>query len=197
MPERHGKEATADLISIMAGWSMVTPEQQGRFRRQIAAGAQQVGLTDADIISALGRGMPTIKAMGWTPEQAVETIAVLAARETGRKKMSLPATTLQGLIAPQPSGIEESLVAEAEAKGKVTAKAEAQIKARAEELAQDPQQLLAYLTQKQQKMDQKAFTRLLVNIYGTEAAAGVSKLLIEPRRDIRQTLREACRSSWG
>ena len=191
--ERHGQEATADLISIMAGWSMVTAEQQGQFRRMIAAGAQKGGLEDADVIGAMARGMPTIKAMGWTPEQAVETIAVLAARESGRKKMSLPATTLTGLMAPQPSGIEEFLVAEAKAKGKVTAKTEVQIKARAEELAQDPQQLLALLTQKQQEIDQKAFTKLLLGVYGTEAAAGVSKLLTEPRGGIREALVKAAR----
>lgn len=160
--ERHGGAATTDLISIMAGWGMVTPEQQGAFRRQIAAGAAASGLTDEELIGALGRGMPTIKAMGWTPEQAVETIATIARGEVGRKKAGLPAQVLQALMAPQLSNIEKLGIPE--------------------EIAQDPQKLLAYLTAMRATMDQKAFTRMLVSIYGMEAGAGVSKLLTAPPR---------------
>jgi len=168
---RHGQEATPELISLMAGWEMVTPGQQGVFRRQIAAGAQASGLTDAELIGALGRGMPTIKAMGWTPEQAVQTIATLAAGETGRKKMSLPATTLQSLMAPQVANFEKYGIPE--------------------ELGQDPQQLLTLLTMKQGQMDQKAFLQILTGIYGIEGAAGVYKLVSKPRADIGAALRFA------
>jgi len=168
---RHGGEATKDLISIMSGWGMVTPEQQGAFRRQIAAGAAEVGLRDEDIIEALGRGMPTIKAMGWTPEEAVEKIAVIAAGEVGRKKKALPATTLQALMAPQLTKIEEYGITE--------------------EAAQDPRKLLEQLRKKQADMDRQAFTRMLVDIYGTEAAAGVSKLITTPSRGIQEVLRQA------
>ncbi len=166
--ERHGGAATADLVAIMRGWGMATPEQQGAFRRQIAAGAAASGLTDEELIGALGRGMPTIKAMGWTPAQAVETIATLAAGEVGRKKASLPATTLQGLLAPQVSNIAKYGISE--------------------EIAQDPRQLLMQLQLKRGQMDQQKFTRMLTDIYGTEAAAGVSKLLTAPRGGISRAL---------
>ena len=150
---------------------MITPEQQGVFRRQIAAGAAASGLTDEELIGALGRGMPTIKAMGWAPAQAVETMAVLAAGETGRKKMSLPATTLQGLLAPQLSNVAKYGISE--------------------EVAQDPQQLLAQLQLMRGQMDQKAFMAMLTSIYGTEAAAGVSKLISAPRGRIKGALERA------
>ena len=170
---RHGGEATKDLVAIMSGWGMTTPDKQGEFRRMIAAGAQKVGLTDADVIDALGRGMPTIKAMGWSPQQAIETVTTIAAGEVGRKKKSLPATTFQALMAPQLAKIEEYGISE--------------------EAAKDPKLLLEQLQEKRADMDQKVFTRMLVDIYGTESAAGVSKLLTAPRRGISETLRRAAR----
>ncbi len=169
--ERHGGAATPELVALMAGWGMVTPEQQGVFRRQIAAGAAASGLTDAELIGALGRGMPTIKAMGWTPAQAVETIAVLAAGEVGRKRASLPATTLQGLMAPQEANIAKLGISEA--------------------VAQDPQKLLAQLQIMRGQMSQQKFTNMLTDIYGIEAAAGVSKLLTAPRGGISGVIAKA------
>lgn len=164
--ERHGGAETAELIALMAGWGMVTPEQQGAFRRQIAAGAAASGLTDAELIGALGRGMPTVKAMRWTPEQAVATIATLAAGEVGRQKMGLPATTLQGLLAPQETNL---------AKYGISAKA-------------TPQEILTQLQQMRGQMSQQAFMTMLTDIYGTTAAAGVSKLLTAPRGGISEAL---------
>jgi len=169
--ERHGGVATAELVALMRGWGIVTPEQQGVFRRQISAGAAASGLTDAELIGALGRGMPTIKAMGWTPTQAVETIATIAAGEVGRKRASLPATTLQGLIAPQLTNIAKYGISE--------------------KIAQDPQQLLMQLQSMRGQMDQQKYTRMLVEIYGNEAAAGVSKLLTASRGGIREAITQA------
>jgi len=193
--ERHGGEATADLIAMMKGWGMTTPEKQGEFRRTIATGAQAAGLTDAEVIRALSRGMVTIRAMGWQPSEAVETISVLAAGEAGRKKLGLPATTLQALMAPQITGIEEALLAKIKLPEKITKEKEEaikeRVKERATELGQDPRQLLLELAARQQQMTEKAFTGMLVRIYGTEAAAGVSKLLRIPREEIRHKLAEA------
>ena len=166
---RHGREATPELISLMRGWGMVGPEQQGAFRRQIAAAAQASGLTDEDVISALGRGMPTIKMMGWTPEQAVGTIATLAAGETGRKKLGLPATTLQALMAPQTSNLAKYGILE-----EIT-----------------PQQLLMQLQMMRGTMDQQAFMRMLTQIYSSEAAAGVYKLITAPPGGQAELLKRA------
>jgi hypothetical protein len=170
--ERHGKEATDDLIALMAGWGMTTPGSQGEFRRTIAAGAQKSGLTDADLIGALGRGMPTVKAMGWTPEEAVTKIAKLASGEVGRKRMSLPGTTLDALMAPQVQNAVDKY-------------------AIAEDTVADPRALLAELTKRRQQMDPQAYTRMLVGIYGKEGAAGVHKLISQPRPDISKALAEA------
>jgi len=165
---RHGGSATPDLIALMAGWGMTTPESQGVFRRQVATAAANSGLTDSDVISSLGRGMPTIKAMGWTPEQALETVAVLARGETGRKKMSLPATTLQGLMLPQETGLEDYGISP--------------------ELAGNPQQLLNTLASRRQTMSQSDFTQMLTSIYGVEASTGVYKLLTAQRTGVRNAL---------
>jgi len=168
---RHGGEATTELISIMRGWDMVTPQKQGEFRRMISKGAQITGLTDEEVIGALGRGMPTIKAMGWTPEQAVANIALLASGETGRKKMSLPSTTLDALMAPQLSDIEKLGIPE--------------------DVTKDPQKLLAFLSAKQPTMDRQKYLQLLTQVYGREAATGVYKLMTVPQRGIQESLRQA------
>jgi len=168
---RHGGAATADLIAMMAGWGMVTPEQQGAFRRQIAEGAEAVGLKDKDIIAALGRGMPTIKAMGWTPDYAVQAIATIAAGETGRKRMSLPGTTLQAIMAPQEVKLAEYGVEE--------------------KLVEQPRKLLERVAGMRAEMDQQEFVRMLTGIYGTEGAAGVYKLIAERRQDLADTLTRA------
>jgi len=197
----HGKEATPDLITMMRGWGMVTPETQGELRRQIASGAAAVGLTDEQMIGALSRGMPTIKAMGWTPAYAVEAIATIAAGEAGRKRMSLPATALQAMMAPLEEkfgeyGLDPSL-------------------------AEQPQELLMQL---EKMMDAGKVRRLkaglekgtppeyedveiltlLKDIYGIEASAGVYKLLTARNRQLAEALRvaasaegaEAERAEW-
>ena len=66
MPHVTAALTTPELITLMAGWGMTTPEQQGIFRRQIGAVSSKSGLTEEEIIAALGRGAPTVKAMGWT-----------------------------------------------------------------------------------------------------------------------------------
>lgn len=168
---RHGGSATADLIQIMAGWGMTSPEQQGEFRRMIAAGAQTSGLTDAELIGALSRGMPTIKALGWTPQQAIESIAALAAGEAGRKKMSLPGTTIQALGAPQTTSFEKYGIPE--------------------QLAEDPRELLNYVQNMRATMDQDKYYRMLTKIYGTEGAAGVYKLVAADKGRISTALDRA------
>lgn len=154
--ERRGGEATPDLITMMAGWGMNTPEQQGAFSRQITAGAGISGLTDKDLIEELGRVGPTIKAMGWTPEQAIGAVATLASGEIGRQKLALPAMTLQGLLTPNLTDIKKLGIPE--------------------NIAQDPLQLLGYISAKGQQMEQKPFMQMLTSLYGG-SAAGTYKLL--------------------
>jgi hypothetical protein len=168
---RHGGGATPELITMMAGWGMNTPEQQGEFRRMISAASKKAGLTDADLIESLSRGMPTIKAMGWTPQQSLETIATLAAGEIGRKKTMMPAMVLESLLTPQLTETQKLRIPE--------------------KIAEDPQQLLAYLGAKREKMDQKAFLNTLIKVYGGAAAPGVFKLLSAPRGDISDILEQA------
>jgi len=168
---RHGGAATPELVSLMAGWGMGTPESQGAFRRQVAAAAGVSGLTDADVFMALGRGMPTIKALGWSPAQALSSIATIAQGEVGRVKSSLPATTLQAIMAPQVSDLEKYGVTEAE--------------------AQNPQLLLQRIAAKSQAMDQQAVNRMLVGIYGQEAAKGVYKLITPSQIGVEDALKRA------
>ena len=51
---RHGGTATPELITLMGGLGMTTPEQQGAFRRQIGAVSKTSGLTEEDIINVAG-----------------------------------------------------------------------------------------------------------------------------------------------
>jgi hypothetical protein len=169
--QRHGGSATSDLVQIMAGWGMTTPGQQGEFRRMIAAGAAKSGLTDAEMIGALSRGMPTIKALGWTPQEAVESIGALAAGEAGRKKMSLPGTTIQALGAPQAANFEKYGIPE--------------------QLAEDPRQLLLHIQNMRATMGQDEYYRMLTKIYGAEGAAGVHKLVSADRGEISTALEQA------
>ncbi|MCJ7778633.1 MAG: hypothetical protein MUP16_10000 [Sedimentisphaerales bacterium] len=163
--------AMADLISIMAGWGMNTPEQQGEFRRMISAASQKSGLTEEDIIESLSRGMPTIKAMEWTPQQSLEAVAKIAASEVGRKKTMMPAVVLQALMTPQLTDIKKMGIPE--------------------KVAEDPQQLLAYLGAKRKQVSQKEFLGMLIKLYGGEAAPGVLKLFGAPSGDISETLKQA------
>jgi len=154
---RHGGAATSDLVMMMAGWGMTDVAQQGAFRRQIAAAAAETGLTDADVIRAMGRGMPTIQAMGWQPQEAVATIAALAAGETGRQRTGLPARTLDALMAPSPSAAETlGLTAEQ---------------------ADDPRAVFAAVQQAAAGLEPQAATRLLQQVYSREGATGVFKLM--------------------
>jgi hypothetical protein len=168
---RHGQEATPELITIMKGWGMNKPKQQGEFRRMISAASQGSGMTDEEIIESLSRGMPTIKAMGWTPQKSLETVATIAAGEVGRKKTMLPAAVLQALMTPQLTDIKKMGIPE-----KVT---------------EDPQQLLAYLAAKREQVSRKDFLGMLVKLYGGEAAPGVLKLFGGPSGDISEALKQA------
>lgn len=168
---RHGGSATKELVQMMKGWGMNTPDQQGELRRQIAAGAAQSGLTDEDMINSLARSGPTIKALSWTPEQAIENVAILAAGESGRKKMSLPSTTIQALMAPQVANAKKFGIPD--------------------EVAADPERLYEAVKQSRDTMEQKDYVRMLTQLYGTEGAAGVYKLSTAPRGGIAGDLATA------
>lgn len=166
---RHGGAATPDLIQMMKGWGMTSPERQGEFRRMVAEGAGKSGLTDEDLINALSRGMPTIKAMGWTPEQAIANAATIAQGESGRVKKSLPSTTFQALSDPQDKiavddyGFSQGTV-------------------------EDPRLLFEEVKRRSLQMDQKSAYRMIQNIYGAGGAAGIYKLIAADKTSINQTL---------
>ena len=98
---RHGGAATPDLIELMGGWGMNQPDQQAAFTRQIAAASQAVNLRDEDIIAALSKGVSTIKAMAWSPEQALEAVGTMAAGEPApRMRVGMPTAGLQAIMVP-------------------------------------------------------------------------------------------------
>jgi len=170
--ERHGGAATPELITLMAGWGMNKPEQQGKFRRQIGAVSGKSGLTEEEIIAALGRSAPTVKAMGWTPELALENIGIIAAGEIGKKKLSLPATTIESLVNPQVKDIDKTYGI---SKGAIS----------------DPLELLGEVTRKTGQMSQKDSLRMLTDIYGADAATGVYKLITGRRKEMSLAISQA------
>ena len=201
----HGRAATPDLIAMMSGWGMTTPDQQGAFRRQIGAGAEAVGLDEEDIIAALTQGGPTIKAMGWTPGYAVEMIATIAANEAGRKLKSLPPTTLQAIMTPQVAkaeeyGLEKKLfeqpiellakLAEMKAAGPIK-----RLKPAPKKEGPEYEKIEAFPGTGIMKVvktrhvkappeyEQVEFQTMLTDIYGAEAGTGVRKILTEQDRN--------------
>jgi hypothetical protein len=177
----HGKAATPDLIAMMSGWGMKTPDQQGAFRRQIAAAAQSARVEDEDVIAALTKGGPAIRAMGWTPGYAVEMIATIAAGETGKTLKTLPATTLQAIMSPQAAkapeyGLEEKLFEQPE-----------QLLAKLAEMkAAGPIKRLKAGLKKgaPPEYEEVEFRTMLMDIYGAEAGAGAYKIFAE--RDLNR-----------
>lgn len=157
---RHGGAATPELITLMGGLGMTSPEQQGVFRRQIGAVSKASGLTDEDIITILGRASPTATAMGWKPEEMLNYIGTIAGGEIGRKKLSMPAATLEALVNPQMANLKDYRISSGQ--------------------ADDPAKLLAVIAARRGRMDEQSFSRMLRDIYGPEAAAGIYKLLEKP-----------------
>jgi hypothetical protein len=153
---RHGGAATPELISLMRGMEINTASGQSAFMRQVSAGSGASGLTDEDIINALGRGAPTIRAMGWSPERALSSVLLLAQGETGRNKASLPATTLEALSSPN---IENAK--------KLGFSGDA---------LSDFNLLYQEVSKKTQSMPQDKSVDMIRGIYGEGAAKGVYKL---------------------
>ena len=98
---RHAGAATPELITLMAGLGMKTPEQQGTFRRQISAVASNAGLTTEEIVDVLGRATPTAMTMGWKTDEMLNYIGILTAGEVGRQRLTLPTATLEALVHPK------------------------------------------------------------------------------------------------
>ena len=154
---RKGGAATPELITLMSGLGMKTPDQQGTFRRQVGAVAKGAGLTIEDMVDVLGRATPTATAMGWQPDEMLNYIGILAAGTVGRQKMALPTATLQALVNPQAAGLKDYRINAHQ--------------------AENPAKLLQLISAKQQTMNPQAFGRMLNDIYGAEGGAGVYKLL--------------------
>jgi hypothetical protein len=49
---RQGIAAIPQMIDIMAGWGMVTPQQQGAFRRMVTEASQAAGLPEEQLVGA-------------------------------------------------------------------------------------------------------------------------------------------------
>jgi len=169
--ERHGQEATPELITLMGGMGMTTPEQQGAFRRQITGLSGKTGLEDKDVIETLGRSMPTIKAMNWSPEQALSVVGTVAQGEIGRAKTTLPAATLEALVNPNTADLKKKYGISPES-------------------ASDAQSLFNQVALKSQNMNGQAKLEMLQGIYGA-AAPGISKLIASPQGELIESLRQA------
>ena len=168
---RHGGAATPELITLMGGLGMTSPEQQGVFRRQIGAVSGASGLTDEEIITSLGRASSAATVMGWKPDEMLNYIGTIAAGEiNSRRKTTLPGATLEALVNPQVANFKDYRIST--------------------KLAANPAQLLATIAAKRAGMDEQAFGRMLRDIYG-EASTGVYKLITTPGGAMTGTIKEA------
>jgi hypothetical protein len=168
---RHGKGATPELITLMSGFGMTTPEQQGTFRRQISAVSKTSGITEEDLIPILGRAMPVATAMGWKPEQILGDVGIIAAGEIGKRRLSLPSAALDALLNPQEGNLKKYHISSRQ--------------------AQNPVQLFKLLAARGGKMSQMALGQMLSDIYGKEGAAGLSKLIETPGGAMAGDIQEA------
>jgi len=151
---RHGGEATPDLIQMMRGYGLNTPQQQSEFMRTITAAGGQAGLTDREMIDALGRAAPSARAMEMSPQETISIVSAIASGEIGRAKTAMPATVIDALASPQ---------AEALKKARITGKT--------------PQEIFAAVRQKTAAMSAADRYKFLQSVYGDSAAKGIYKLM--------------------
>jgi hypothetical protein len=164
----HPGTAATELIKMMPGWGMNTPEQQGGFSRMVSAAAEKSGLQEADIVEALSRSQSSAMMMGWTPKETLNAIAVIASGESGRQKTTMPAQAIEALGAPQ--------IPDAAKLGELFGiKSERQQKMFGKKLAaQTPQDLNESVRQVTANMAPLDRTKFLTAFYGGSAKA-VSK----------------------
>jgi hypothetical protein len=150
---RQGIAAIPQMIDIMAGWGMVTPQQQGTFRRMVTEASQAAGLPEEQLVGAIGKGMPAIEALGWTPEQAIiETAIIARTQKTPRQRAIMPGMLFEAIMRPQiPKELEKKIP---------------------KEIQEDPARLLNWIRQQQAIMPQKEYRKLLTGVYGAEAGLG-------------------------
>jgi len=151
---RHGGTATPELIDLMRGYGMTTAKQQSEFIRTVGAAATQSGMTDEDIITALGRAAPSARAMGWSPQETISKVAALAAGETGRNKSAMPSTVIEAMASPQNEGLKKYGIT-----------------------GQTPNEIIEGVRKKSQGMSAQARYKMLEDIYGAGAVKGVYKLM--------------------
>jgi hypothetical protein len=177
-----GGPATAELIRLMPNLGVRTPQAQGELMRQISALSEVSGMKDEEIISAIGRAAPAIKALGWSPTQALQAIGTIAAGQVGRHVTTSPAAALEALIKPSAEKLAEYDLEK--------------------QLAQRPDELLAQLadlyrkgratrvtpaakkgeppTKEEFALDRSAFINMLGDIFGEGAAPELFALFQPP-----------------
>lgn len=108
---RQGAGAVPEMLGMMARWGMITPKKQGAFRRMVTEASQAASLTEEQLVGALGRGMPAIKALGWTPEQAIiETATIARTQESQRQRATMPGMVYEAIMRPQiPKELEKKI----------------------------------------------------------------------------------------
>jgi hypothetical protein len=159
--------------------------------------------------------------MGWTPEQALEAVATMAADvPTPKMRAAMPLAGLQAIMAPQAEKLAYAEVEEAQraksAEDKAKAQAartrgpaakkaaaQAQVEADAKELAaeeavtaakklaEDPVAFLKTVEERRAATTPERFNRLIREIYGEGGYLAVSKLIAERRKNFADTIQRA------
>jgi len=169
---RQGAGAVPEMISLMAGWGMITPQEQGAFRRRVSEASKAAGLTEEELVGALGRGMPAIEALGWTPEQAIiETAKIASTQRTPRQRANMPGMIFEAIMNPQiPKEIEKKIP---------------------KEIQKNPALLLNWIQQRQATMPQKDYLNLLTDVYGAGPALGFYSWFTAPETGLGRIVPEA------
>jgi len=157
----YGGPATAELVRLMAGLKINRPEEQAKFGRMVTAAGGAAGMTHEETVQVMQRSMSKLQMMGWSPQKSLEMLMTIAAGETGRQKTVLPTATVEALEMTQ-----------------ITDEQKRQYKI-SKAGAENSRALFEELAAKQGAMPKEAFNKMLIDIYGNQAAIGISKLMRE------------------
>jgi hypothetical protein len=160
------------MIELMAGWGIITPEKQGAFRRMVTEAGKEVSLPEEQLVGALGKGMPAIKALGWTPEQAItETAKIAATQAAPRARATMPANIFEAIMRPQiPKEFERKIP---------------------KEVREDPAKAFEWIRQRQGILSSKEHLKLLQSFYGAETGLGIYSWLTARPTGLERIIPEA------
>ncbi len=80
-----GGAPTAPLVRWMSAEGISSPGQQGQILRMISTVARRAGLSDQELAEAITQRSTEFRALGWSPEQAIQNLGTVLSGVSGRE----------------------------------------------------------------------------------------------------------------